>query len=95
VLGFNEQLEHIAEVAMVVLLGSLLLPLLPSVPGAALWFIPLLLLLIRPPANAPYPCNRSKTHQRNAELLRDRYCRQHCQTKMNMSWKIQAFLLTL
>lgn len=55
----------------------------------------LLLLLIRPPANAPYPCNRSKTHQRNAELLRDRYCRQHCQTKMNMSWKIQAFLLTL
>lgn len=48
-------------------------------------FALLLLLLIRPPANAPYPCNRSKTHQRNAELLRDRYCWQHCQTKMNVS----------
>lgn len=50
VLGFNEQLERIGEVAMVVILGSLLVPLLPAVPPAALWFIPLLLLAIRPTA---------------------------------------------
>jgi sodium/hydrogen antiporter len=50
VLGFNEQLERAAEVAMVVLLGSILVPLLPSVPPAAIWFIPLLLLAIRPAA---------------------------------------------
>jgi NhaP-type Na+/H+ or K+/H+ antiporter len=50
VLGFNEQLERAAEVAMVVLLGSILVPLLPAVPAAAIWFIPLLLLVIRPAA---------------------------------------------
>jgi NhaP-type Na+/H+ or K+/H+ antiporter len=50
VLGFNEQLERVAEVAMVVLLGSILVPLLPAVPAAAIWFIPLLLLAIRPAA---------------------------------------------
>ena len=45
VLGFNEQLERIAEVAMVILLGGMLI-----VPGwlSALWFVPLLLLVIRP-----------------------------------------------
>lgn len=45
VLGFNEQLERIAEVAMVILLGGMLI-----VPGwlQALWFVPLLLLVIRP-----------------------------------------------
>jgi NhaP-type Na+/H+ or K+/H+ antiporter len=50
ILGFNEQLERIAEVAMVLLLGSLLIPLLPSIPAEARWFIPLLLLAIRPAA---------------------------------------------
>jgi NhaP-type Na+/H+ or K+/H+ antiporter len=47
VLGFNEQLERIAEVAMVILLGGMLI-----VPGwlHALWFVPLLLLVIRPVA---------------------------------------------
>jgi NhaP-type Na+/H+ or K+/H+ antiporter len=48
VLGFNEQLERIGEVAMVVLLGAILVPLLPDVPAAALWFVPLLFLVIRP-----------------------------------------------
>jgi NhaP-type Na+/H+ or K+/H+ antiporter len=45
VLGFNEQLERIAEVAMVILLGGMLI-----VPGwlHVLWFVPLLLLVIRP-----------------------------------------------
>jgi NhaP-type Na+/H+ or K+/H+ antiporter len=52
VLGFNEQLERIGEVAMVVMLGVLLVPLLPSVPPAALWFLPLLFLVIRPLAVA-------------------------------------------
>jgi NhaP-type Na+/H+ or K+/H+ antiporter len=33
---------------MVVVLGSLLVPLLPLVPPAALWFVPLLMLVIRP-----------------------------------------------
>jgi NhaP-type Na+/H+ or K+/H+ antiporter len=33
-----------------VILGSLLVPLLPELPPAALWFIPLLLLVIRPAA---------------------------------------------
>jgi sodium/hydrogen antiporter len=46
VLGFNEQLERIGEVAMMVLAGGLLATIvwLPQ----ALWFVPLLLLLIRP-----------------------------------------------
>ena len=45
VLGFNEQLERIAEVALVILLGGMLI-----IPGwlYALWFVPLLLLVIRP-----------------------------------------------
>lgn len=46
VLGFNEQLERIGEVAVVVLVGGLLTwELLPT---AALWFVPLLFLVIRP-----------------------------------------------
>jgi sodium/hydrogen antiporter len=52
VLGFNEQLERIGEVAMAVALGVLLVPLLPSVPPAALWFLPLLFFVIRPVAVA-------------------------------------------
>ncbi len=45
VLGFNEQLERMAEVMMVILLGGTLI-----VPGwlDALWFVPLLLFVIRP-----------------------------------------------
>ncbi|GAB4438573.1 MAG: cation:proton antiporter [Chloroflexi bacterium OHK40] len=50
VLGFNEPLERIGEVAMVVVLGSLLVPLLPALPPTTLWFIPLLLIVIRPVA---------------------------------------------
>lgn len=46
VLGFNEQLERIAEVGIVVLLGSMLAPQYLS--WDALWFVPLLLLGIRP-----------------------------------------------
>jgi NhaP-type Na+/H+ or K+/H+ antiporter len=45
-LGVNEQLERIAEVLVVVLVGVMLstIPLLPQ----ALWFVPLLLLGVRP-----------------------------------------------
>jgi NhaP-type Na+/H+ or K+/H+ antiporter len=46
VLGFNEQLERIGEVAVVVLLGGLLAAI--ELPLDALWFVPLLLLVIRP-----------------------------------------------
>jgi sodium/hydrogen antiporter len=48
ILGFNEQLERIAEVAMVLLVGSILVPLLPGLPPEIFWFVPLLLLVIRP-----------------------------------------------
>lgn len=46
VLGFNEQLERIGEMAVIVLLGGLLAPRLFTLD--TLWFIPLLLLGIRP-----------------------------------------------
>ncbi len=45
-LGFNEKLERIGEVALVVVIGSLLD--VASFPPAAVWFVPLLLLAIRP-----------------------------------------------
>ena len=48
VLDFNEQLERLAEVSMVLALG-LVLARLP-LPSEALWFVPLLLLAIRPAA---------------------------------------------
>ncbi len=48
ILAFNEQLERIAEVAVVLVIGALLVPLLPYVPPAAIWFVPLLFLVIRP-----------------------------------------------
>jgi NhaP-type Na+/H+ or K+/H+ antiporter len=51
VLGFNEQLERICEVAVVILIGTLLLP--SSIPWSAVWFIPVLLLVIRPVAALP------------------------------------------
>lgn len=60
VLGFNEQLERIGEVALVIILGGMLSFLAP--PGATLWFVPLLLLLIRPAsvwaALRGLPCSR-------------------------------------
>ena len=46
VLGFNEQLERIAEVGVVVLLGAMLYS--HAMPLSALWFVPLLFLVIRP-----------------------------------------------
>lgn len=46
VLGFNEQLERIGEVAVVVLIGGILSA--SHMPAATLWFAPLLFLLIRP-----------------------------------------------
>ncbi|HEX8324004.1 MAG TPA: sodium:proton antiporter [Tepidisphaeraceae bacterium] len=48
VLGFNEQLERLYEVTVVVLIGALLTPayLYPQL----LWFLPLLFLVIRPAA---------------------------------------------
>ena len=45
VLGFNEQLERIGEVAIVVLVGALLVD---NLTLDAIWFVPVLLLLIRP-----------------------------------------------
>lgn len=46
VLGFNERLERIGELAVVLLIGGLLT--LEDIPVAALWFAPLLFLVIRP-----------------------------------------------
>lgn len=48
VLGFNEQIERIAEVAVVILLGSLLGA--ASFPSGTTWFVVALLLLVRPVA---------------------------------------------
>jgi NhaP-type Na+/H+ or K+/H+ antiporter len=47
-LGFTEQLERIGEAAVVLLLGGMLSASL--LPPAAVWFIPLLFLVIRPAA---------------------------------------------
>lgn len=44
--GFNEQLERIGEVAVVLVVGALLA--YTTMPDAALWFLPLLFLLVRP-----------------------------------------------
>ena len=46
VLSINEQLERIGEVVVVVLIGGMLATV--RVPLVALWFVPLLLLIIRP-----------------------------------------------
>jgi sodium/hydrogen antiporter len=48
VLGFNEQLERVGEVALVLLLGAMLAPRL--VAADALWAAPLLFLFVRPAA---------------------------------------------
>ena len=47
-LAFNAQLERIGELGVVVLLGAMLAR--TTLPGDALWFVPLLLLGIRPVA---------------------------------------------
>ena len=46
VLSFNEQLERFAEVAMVLVVGAMLS--YATIPSSWLWFVPLLLLVIRP-----------------------------------------------
>ena len=46
VLGFNQQAERIGEVAIVITIGALLWAV--SWEPAAWWFVPLLLLVIRP-----------------------------------------------
>lgn len=46
ILGFNEQLERISEITVVLIIGAMLS--YTFLPSAALWFAPLLFLLIRP-----------------------------------------------
>ena len=46
VMTFNEQIEHVLEVALVLLVGTMLAP--PFLNGANWWFIPLLLVVVRP-----------------------------------------------
>ncbi|MEP6998004.1 MAG: cation:proton antiporter [Betaproteobacteria bacterium] len=46
VLSFDEQLERFAEIAMVLVVGAMFS--YAAIPPSALWFIPLLLLVIRP-----------------------------------------------
>lgn len=46
ILGFNEKLGNLGELAVVLLVGSLLAP--DYVPWQAIWFVPLLFLVIRP-----------------------------------------------
>ena len=50
VLGFNQQLERVGEVAVVIGIGALLWAV--KWQGAVWWFVPLLLLVIRPAAVA-------------------------------------------
>jgi NhaP-type Na+/H+ or K+/H+ antiporter len=50
VLGFTEQLERIGEVAGMLLVGVMIS--VTAIPSDALWFVPLLLLVIRPGAAA-------------------------------------------
>jgi len=46
VLGFTEQLERVGEVAVMLLVGVMIS--VTVIPGDALWFVPLLLMVIRP-----------------------------------------------
>ena len=63
-LGFNESLERIGEVAAVVVVGAILFTV--DLPTSALWFVPLLLLAIRPLSVwvglAGAPVSRSQRH---------------------------------
>lgn len=64
VLHFNEQLERIGELVVVVLIGAMLS--WSDIPPSALWFVPLLLLVIRPVsvfvglAGAPMPTREKR-----------------------------------
>lgn len=51
VLGFNEQLERILEVAVVLVIGGMLRPAYAAVE--AVWFVPLAMLVVRPAAVLP------------------------------------------
>ena len=51
VLGFSEQLERLGTVAVVLLVGAMLVP--STFDARALWFVPLILLVIRPLAVLP------------------------------------------
>ena len=44
--GFNEQLERIAEIAVVLVVGAMLAYI--DIPFGAVWFVPLLFLVVRP-----------------------------------------------
>ena len=44
--GFNEQLERIAEIAVVLVVGAMLAYI--DIPVGAVWFVPLLFVLVRP-----------------------------------------------
>jgi NhaP-type Na+/H+ or K+/H+ antiporter len=68
ILGFNEQLERIAEVAIVLILGAILVPMLPMIPVSALWFIPVLLFLIRP-ASVLLSLIGAETHPHQRNLI--------------------------
>jgi len=48
VLGFNEQIERVVELALVLAVGAMLSP--DYLPASAWWFVPLLLFVIRPAA---------------------------------------------
>jgi NhaP-type Na+/H+ or K+/H+ antiporter len=48
VLGFSEQLERIGEVAVMLMVGAMVST--AAIPAAAIWFVPLLLLVVRPVA---------------------------------------------
>ena len=50
VLSFNEQLERVAELTVIVILGSLLASV--AIPWRELWLVPLLFLVVRPAAVA-------------------------------------------
>ncbi len=66
VLGFTEQVERLGEVVIVVLVGALLATI--PLPLDAIWFIPLLLLVIRPIA-ASIGCLGSRSSRTQRLLI--------------------------
>ena len=67
VMSFNEQLDRIGEMVGVVILGMLLLAV-PWVP-AAWWFVPLVLLLVRPLSVAVGLAGSRRTSPRQRRLI--------------------------
>jgi NhaP-type Na+/H+ or K+/H+ antiporter len=63
-LSFNEQLEHILEVGMVLMVGAALFVV--GLAPAALWFVPLLFCVIRPLAVLPVWLTGRLTHRQFA-----------------------------